>query len=145
MKGDERKPHRSDLCEACDSFGNCQGAFFEPFIMSSAIALHTNQMETKWAMSGDILFAKAGRYYVAMLPHVFASLAGSIASGGGQGYGGRNSWESKGGGKGKANSIRTKGGSKGNKGSKGRWEGKAKSRRSKGGGKGGPGFGGKGR
>jgi len=39
----ERKPHRSDLCEACSRFGNCQGAFFEPFIISSAIALLTKQ------------------------------------------------------------------------------------------------------
>eukprot|EP00929_Paragymnodinium_shiwhaense_P016023 TRINITY_DN124143_c0_g1_i1.p1 TRINITY_DN124143_c0_g1~~TRINITY_DN124143_c0_g1_i1.p1 ORF type:complete len:445 (+),score=50.81 TRINITY_DN124143_c0_g1_i1:63-1397(+) len=73
--GDERdassrKPHRSDLCEACGSFGNCKGAFFEPFVMSTAIALLTKQGKTTWAASGDVLVASADRYAVAMLPHV---------------------------------------------------------------------------
>jgi len=88
----ERKPHRSDLCEACGSFGNCQGAFFEPFIMSSAIALLTKQSSTYWATSGDVLVANAGRHSVAMLPHVFSGLDGENDS----------SWGSKSVGKGKA-------------------------------------------
>lgn len=97
--GVERKPHRSDLCEACDSFGNCKGAFFEPFIMSTAIQLHTQQSEVTWARSGDICVANAGRYIVAMLPHVFSGLAGRDTEGG-RGHG---SWGSKGSGKGKTN------------------------------------------
>ena len=69
--GSERKPHRSDLCEACYRFGNCQGAFFEPFIMSSAIEMTTRQHKTQWYRSGNALVAEAGnRFHVAMLPHV---------------------------------------------------------------------------
>jgi len=93
----ERKSHRSDLCEACSSFGNCQGAFFEPFIMSSAIALLTKQGRTSWATSGDIVVSNAGRYSVAMLPHISSSQDGPSAVVGG------SSWGSKGSGKGKAN------------------------------------------
>jgi len=93
----ERKPHRSDLCEACGSFGNCQGAFFEPFIMSSAIALLAKQSGTRWAVSGDILVANAGLYSVAMMPHISSSLDVSNA------LAGASSWGSKGSSKGKAN------------------------------------------
>jgi len=92
----ERKPHRSDLCEACGSFGNCQGAFFEPFIMSSAIMLLTKQCGTHWAASGDVLVANAGFYSVAMLPHISSDLDGKNPFVGG------SSWGSKGSGKGKA-------------------------------------------
>jgi len=92
----ERKPHRSDLCEACGSFGNCQGAFFEPFIMSSAIALLTKQSGTRWAPSGDILVANAGLHSVAMLPHISSSAVGNNPFVGG------SSWGSKSSGKGKA-------------------------------------------
>lgn len=117
-QGDERKPHRSDLCEACDSFGNCQGAFFEPFIMSTAIALLTRQSGTQWASSGDVFIANAGRYAVGMLPHVF-----SASMSRGKRFGDTSSW-----------------GSKGRKGSKGGQDGNGK------GGKGGKGkTGGKGR
>jgi len=93
----ERKPHRSDLCEACGNFGNCQGAFFEPFIMSSAIALLMKQCATQWAKSGDILVANAGLHAVAMLPHISSGSAGQSTSTGG------SSWSSKGGCKGKFN------------------------------------------
>lgn len=93
----ERKPHRSDLCEACGSFGNCQGAFFEPFIMSSAIALLRKQCATQWAKSGDILVANAGLHAVAMLPHISSGCDGQSTSTGG------SSWSSKGSGKGKTN------------------------------------------
>jgi hypothetical protein len=92
----ERKPHRSDLCEACGSFGNCQGAFFEPFIMSSAIALLTEQRGTRWASSGDILVANAGLHSVAMLPHI-SSGAVDINP-----FAGGSSWGTKSSGKGKA-------------------------------------------
>jgi len=91
-----RKPHRSDLCEACGSFGNCQGAFFEPFIMSSAIALLTKRCKAQWATSGDILVANAGPFSVAMLPHISSILPGQNPFAGG------SSWASKGGDKGKA-------------------------------------------
>lgn len=77
----ERKPHRSDLCEACGCFGNCQGAFYEPFIMSSAITLLTKRSTTTWGTFGDALIASAGRYSVAMLPHVFFRSADASASG----------------------------------------------------------------
>jgi hypothetical protein len=101
-EGQERKPHRSDLCEACDRFGNCQGAFFEPLIMSSAISLLTKQSSTRWATSGDVLVANAGQHAVAMLPHVFpAGQAAPAGSAGGGGSKCHNSWGSKGGGKGK--------------------------------------------
>lgn len=93
--GRERKPHRSDLCEACSMFGNCKGAFFEPFIMSCAIALLTKQFETQWATSGDVFVANAGRYSVAMLPHISSGKACQNSLGGG------SSWASKGSGKGK--------------------------------------------
>jgi hypothetical protein len=92
----ERKPHRSDLCEACGSYGNCQGAFFEPFIMSSAIALLTKQCGTQWARSGDILVANAGLHSVAMLPHISSRLDGQIP------IAGDSSWGSMGSGKKKA-------------------------------------------
>jgi len=109
-EGVERKPHRSDLCEACDTFGNCQGAFFEPFIMSSAIELNTQMSEAKWARSGDVCVANAGRYVVAMLPHVFSGMAGRNRFQ--DGCGTHNSWGSKGSGKGKAD-CKPRGGGKG--------------------------------
>lgn len=93
--GGERKPHRSDLCEACNSFGNCQGAFFEPFVMSCAIALLTKQFETQWATSGDILVANAGRYSVAMLPHISSGKACQNSFGGGKSWAGKGSGEGK--------------------------------------------------
>jgi len=86
----ERKPHRSDLCEACGSFGNCQGAFFEPFIMSAAIALLTKQCATQWATSGDILVADAGLHSVAMMPHVSTSVNAPSAFFGGSSWSSRD-------------------------------------------------------
>merc|ERR1719443_2319784 len=68
----ERKPHRQELCEACDRFGNCKGAFFEPFVMSSGIALHAGRPGTQWVAHGSVLVANAGPFSVAMLPHVFS-------------------------------------------------------------------------
>merc|ERR1719336_3333718 len=79
-KADERKPHRSDLCEACSRFGNCQGAFFEPFVMSSAIALLMGRAETKWSRSGSAFVADAGRFAVAMLPHAYDTAAAGDVS-----------------------------------------------------------------
>lgn len=99
----ERKPHRSDLCEACSRFGNCQGAFFEPLIISSAIALLTKQSGVRWAKSGDVLLANAGTYSVAMLPHIFCSLDARNPPVGG------NSWNSKGNGKGNASDCNGQG------------------------------------
>lgn len=109
-EGVEHKPHRSDLCEACDSFGNCQGAFFEPFIISSAIELCTQKSEARWARSGDICVADAGGYAVAMLPHVFSGMTGRDSFQDGRGHGTHNAWSSQGGGKGKADSRHSGGG-----------------------------------
>ncbi|CAE7379928.1 unnamed protein product [Symbiodinium natans] len=65
------KYHRSDLCEACGRFGNCQGAFFEPFIMSAAIELLARK--PWWYTSGGALLAQAGPFFVTMLPHVVST------------------------------------------------------------------------
>ena len=64
----ERKHHRTDLCEACSKFGNCQGAFFEPFIMSSAIEMVASK--PRWYSCGSALVAQAGSFFVTLLPHV---------------------------------------------------------------------------
>ena len=138
---EEPRPHRADLCEACDLYGNCQGAFFDPFVMASGIDLLTG-VATPWVRSGDTMVAAVripdlGLLAVAMLPHVAveqsqaagwsaaaasgAGGAGSCAGGSGKGHGEAG----RGGGKG-----RGKGGGKGD----GKGRGKA---RGKGRGKGG--------
>lgn len=115
----ERKPHRIDLCEACDRFGHCQGAFFEPFVMSSAVALHAGMTGTQWAKHDRTLVTDAGRYAVAMLPHVFFCQEGRanfshMASGAPKGKGGGSG--GKGGRFGNAGGRGGKGGKSGGKG-----------------------------
>ncbi|CAE7567044.1 unnamed protein product [Symbiodinium natans] len=41
--GFEKKPHRGDLCEACERYGNCRGVFSNPFEISMAMQLMYDQ------------------------------------------------------------------------------------------------------
>jgi len=72
---DERQPHRSHLCEACDRYGNCGGAFFDPFMMSMAIRMYTGLAEVQWQRhrGEDLWSAEVNGSNVVLQPHVFAS------------------------------------------------------------------------
>ena len=38
----------SHLCEACDRYGNCMGAFFDPLMMTFAVRLYTKASAVLW-------------------------------------------------------------------------------------------------
>lgn len=68
--------HRSDLCESCNRFGNCQGAFFDPFIIAAALDLVVDTGKpVRWrepnGCSGGMFVAQAAGHQVAILMHIF--------------------------------------------------------------------------
>ena len=74
VAGDPSKPHRSYLCEACDRYGNCAGAFFDPFTMTMAIRLYTHLGVVHWTRhpDGDLWTTTVNGSHVVLQPHVFA-------------------------------------------------------------------------
>jgi len=71
---EEARPHRSHLCEACDRYGDCTGAFFDPFTMSMAISMYTGLDGVPWQRyhGADIWSAEVSGSNVLLQPHVFA-------------------------------------------------------------------------
>jgi len=74
MVGDVEKPHRSELCESCDLYGNCRASFSDPFQMTMAIRAHT-QEAVVWRghSSGNLWMTTVGDQMVVLQPHVHTS------------------------------------------------------------------------
>lgn len=71
---DSKKAHREDLCEACERYGNCRGAFFDPFQMAMAVQAYTGR-PAQWSryQGSDLWITEVDRQIVVLRPHVFLS------------------------------------------------------------------------
>eukprot|EP00930_Biecheleria_cincta_P037821 TRINITY_DN25996_c0_g1_i1.p1 TRINITY_DN25996_c0_g1~~TRINITY_DN25996_c0_g1_i1.p1 ORF type:complete len:424 (+),score=67.26 TRINITY_DN25996_c0_g1_i1:49-1320(+) len=73
--GGDEKPHRSELCEACDRYGNCRGAFFDPFQISMAVETITGQPANWQAHArGHIWTTHIQNEIIVLQPHVHMSI-----------------------------------------------------------------------
>jgi len=72
--------HQSALCHPCLEFGNCMGMFYDPFVLTHALSLVTNQM-VQWRgfseTMPELLVADLGPQFedlqVCLQPHVYIS------------------------------------------------------------------------
>jgi len=70
--------HQSQLCGACRAYGNCMGIFYDPFIVTTALALYTGS-QIKWIPHSqelpELLVADLGdacqHLQVCLQPHVY--------------------------------------------------------------------------
>ncbi|CAJ1388344.1 unnamed protein product [Effrenium voratum] len=71
MPGEGTKPHRSELCETCEKYGNCRGAFSDPFVVASALEMYCG-WPARWQKHGAaaVWTAKVEDAIVVLQPHV---------------------------------------------------------------------------
>mmetsp|Transcript_142403 Transcript_142403/g.262456 ORF Transcript_142403/g.262456 Transcript_142403/m.262456 type:complete len:414 (-) Transcript_142403:192-1433(-) len=73
--GDIERPHRSELCEACDLYGNCRGAFFNPFEMAVAVeSILGNPPQWELNAGGNLWTTEVRNEVVVLQPHVHVSV-----------------------------------------------------------------------
>jgi len=70
----QRGMHQSDLCEACQTYGNCMGVFYDPFVLTTALGMLCGQ-QISWRpfsdMYPELLIADCGPdMQVCLQPHV---------------------------------------------------------------------------
>lgn len=70
--GDETREHLSNLCEACDRYGNCTGVFYDPFIMTLAVQNVLPGRKVHWETDGrgEVWTTQVEGCVLALQPHV---------------------------------------------------------------------------
>lgn len=74
---DERRAHMSDLCEACDRYGNCTGAFYDPFMMTLAVKSFLGESCVHWEQDElqELWTTEVEGCVLVLQPHVHQSRA----------------------------------------------------------------------